>query len=80
MRDERSASLLEEIGIARDKVVITADPVIRMKKPDGDVGAEILRKAGVSLDGRLTVGWAIRERDTDSRFVKELLRSSRSVI
>ena len=46
-----------------------------MKKPDGDVGAEILRKAGVSLDGRLTVGWAIRERDTDSRFVKELLRS-----
>ena len=75
VRDERSASLLEEIGIARDKVVITADPVIRMKKPDGDVGAEILRKAGVSLDGRLTVGWAIRERDTDSRFVKELLRS-----
>ena len=75
VRDERSASLLEEIGIARDKVVITADPVIRMKKPDGDVGAEILRKAGVSLDGRLTVGLAIRERDTDSRFVKELLRS-----
>ena len=75
VRDERSAALLEEIGIARDKVVITADPVIRMKKPDGDVGAEILRKAGVSLDGRLTVGWAIRERDTDSRFVKELLRS-----
>ena len=75
VRDERSAALLEEIGIARDKVVITADPVIRMKKPDGDVGAEILRKAGVSLDGRLTVGWAIRERDTDSRFVEELLRS-----
>ena len=39
------------------------------------IGAEILRKAGVSLDGRLTVGWAIRERDADSRFVKELLRS-----
>ena len=45
------------------------------KTLDRLIGAEILRKAGVSLDGRLTVGWAIRERDTDSRFVKELLRS-----
>ena len=75
VRDERSAALLAEIGVPAERVVITADPVIRMKKPDGEVGAEILRKAGVSLDGRLTVGWAVRERDTDSRFVKELLRS-----
>ncbi len=47
-----------------------------MKKPDGDVGAEILRK-GRCLAGwpSPTVGWAIREQDTDSRFVKELLRS-----
>lgn len=75
VRDERSALLLEEIGIARDNVVITADPVIRMKKPDTDVGAEILRQVGVRLDGRLTVGWAIREKDKNSRFVKELLRS-----
>ena len=75
VRDERSALLLEEIGIAREKVVITADPVIRMKKPDKDVGAEILRKAGVSLGGRLTIGWAIREKDKDGRFVAEILKS-----
>ena len=77
VRDERSALLLEEIGIAREKVVITADPVIRMKKPDKDVGAEILRKAGVSLGGRLTIGWAIREKDKDGRFVAEILKSIR---
>ncbi len=75
VRDERSAALLEEIGIPRERVVITADPVIRMKKPDKNVGAEILRRAGVALDGRMTVGWAIREKDTGSRFVAELLRS-----
>ena len=75
MRDERSAALLEEIGIAREKVVITADPVIRMKKPGGDVGAEILQKAGVTLGGRLTVGWAIREKNTDGRFVAEIVKS-----
>ena len=77
VRDERSAALLEEIGIPHDRVVITADPVIRMKKPDKAVGAEILRRAGVTLDGRLTVGWAIREKDRDSRFVAEILKSIR---
>ena len=77
VRDERSAALLEEIGIARGRAVITADPVIRMKKPDSGVGAQILQKAGVSLGGRLTVGWAIREKDRDSRFVAEILRSIR---
>lgn len=77
VRDKRSAELLEEIGIARERVVITADPVIRMKKPGRGVGEEILRRAGVALDGRLTVGWAIREKDVDSPFVTELQRSIR---
>ena len=76
VRDEKSAALLEEIGIAREKVVITADPVIRMKKPDGNVGAEILARAGVD-GGKLTVGWAIRERHLDSAFVREVSESIR---
>lgn len=71
VRDEKSAALLEEIGIPREKVVITADPVIRMKKPDKNVGAEILARAGVD-GGKLTVGWAIRERHLDSAFVREV--------
>lgn len=75
VRDKRSAALLEEIGIPRERVVITADPVIRMKKPDKTVGADILRRAGAPLDGRLTVGWAIREKDVNSAFVAELRRS-----
>ncbi len=77
VRDERSAALLEEIGLPREKVVVTADPVIRMKKPEKDAGAEILHRAGVALDGRLTVGWAIREKDKDSPFVAEILQSIR---
>ena len=72
VRDERSAALLEEIGIAREKVAITADPVIRMKKPDKSVGAEILARAGAKREGKLTVGWAIRERNRDSAFVREV--------
>ena len=76
VRDEKSAALLEKIGIAREKVVITADPVIRMKKPDKTMGAEILARAGVD-GGKLTVGWAIRERHPDSAFVREITESIR---
>lgn len=77
VRDERSAALLAEIGVPAERVVITADPVIRMKKTDKAVGETILRRAGVTQDGRPVVGWAIRERNRDSRFVAEVLRSIR---
>ena len=87
VRDERSANLLEEIGVPREKVVITADPVLRMPRVDKTRGAEALRKAGVPerrsladgsladgspADGSLTVGWAVRERDVNSAFVAEI--------
>ena len=58
VRDERSAALLAEIGVPAERVVITADPVIRMKKTDRAVGETILCRAGVTQDGRPVVGWA----------------------
>ena len=50
VRDERSAALLAEIGVPAERVVITADPVIRMKKTDKAVGETILRRAGVEVE------------------------------
>ena len=73
VRDERSANLLAEIGVPRGKVVITADPVLRMPRVDKARGAEALNKAGARRQG-LTVGWAIRERDVNSPFVAEICR------
>jgi len=75
VRDERSANLLAEIGVPRDKVVITADPVLRMPRVDKSRGTEALRKAGVPEQRALTVGWAIRERDVNSAFVAEIRKS-----
>ena len=72
VRDERSAKLLEQIGLPQERIVITADPVIRMKRPDRTVGREILARAGIKKDGRLTVGWAIREKNRNSTFVREI--------
>ena len=51
VRDERSAKLLEQIGLPQERIVITADPVIRMKRPDRTVGREILARAGIKKDG-----------------------------
>lgn len=77
VRDEKSAKLLEEIGIPQERIVITADPVIRMKQPDKTVGSEILSRAGIGQNGKLTVGWAIREKNKDSAFVREVTQSIR---
>ena len=59
VRDERSAALLAEIGVPAERVVITADPVIRMKKPDGDVGAEILRTKKMYEENWSRMEWLI---------------------
>lgn len=77
VRDERSANLLEEIGIPREKVVITADPVLRMARRDKTDGAEALRKAGVPEQRGLTVGWAIREKDKGSPLMGEVMECIR---
>ena len=73
VRDESSRELLIEIGIKRDRIIVTADPVLRVKKAELSIGKEILRQEGFNpVPGRMTVGFAIREKKTDSNFVDEL--------
>jgi polysaccharide pyruvyl transferase CsaB len=73
VRDEASAELLSEIGIPREKAVVTADPVLRIRKADLAIGRAILDREGFAADGAgPAVGFAVRERRTDSEFVDEL--------
>ncbi|QAT42577.1 polysaccharide pyruvyl transferase CsaB [Aminipila luticellarii] len=73
VRDEASKEFLAEIGVDPQRVEVTADPVLRIKPVPLIIGQEILRKEGIQIDrDRLTVGFAIRERKTDSEFVDEL--------
>jgi len=73
VRDEQSKDFLAEIGVDKDKVVVTADPVLRIKPASLQIGHSILRSEGVPMDdGRLTVGFAIRERKLESAFIDEL--------
>ncbi len=81
VRDEASKELLIEIGIKGERIIVTADPVLRIKQAELSVGREILIKEGFTPDpGRMTVGFAIREKKTDSNFVDEIGISIRRLI
>lgn len=73
VRDETSKELLIEIGVDGSNIFVTADPVLRIKKADLSIGAEILKQEGFLEDReRITVGWAIRELKVKSNFVDEI--------
>ncbi len=81
VRDEASKELLIEIGLRGDKINVTADPVLRVKKADLTLGREILMREGFQPEeGRLTVGFAIREKKINSNFVDEICVSIRRLI
>ena len=68
VRDAGSRDLLLEIGVPEALIHVTADPVIRVKKPDPALGLEILAREGCpKVPGRLTVGWAVKARRLQAR-------------
>lgn len=76
VRDSKSRDLLAEIGIPTDKIYVTADPVIRVKKPDTAIGLDILRQEGCPRDPEtLTVGWAVKARKPDPVFLEEIRKA-----
>jgi len=73
VRDAKSRDLLLEIGVPERLIHVTADPVIRVKKPDPALGLEILRREGCPRrEGTMTVGWAVKARRPDPVFFQEV--------
>ena len=76
VRDSRSRDLLIDIGVPEDRIHVTADPVIRVKKADPAIGLEILRQEGCPRNPeRLTVGWAVKARKPDPAFFEEIRKA-----
>ncbi|MDR0571003.1 MAG: polysaccharide pyruvyl transferase CsaB [Clostridiales Family XIII bacterium] len=76
VRDEDSKDLLSRIGVPEGRVIVTADPVLRVKRADLSIGRAILEREGVPLEGAgPLVGMAIREPKVKSEFVDELCAS-----
>lgn len=81
VRDISSKELLIEIGIPEERIVVTADPVLRIKKSDPETGREILAGEGfVRKEGFTVVGFAIKERNLQSGFVDELCLSMENLL
>lgn len=76
VRDEASARLLQEIGVPQEKISVTADPVMRIKKAELETGAKILEDVGCrNTEERIVVGWAIKSADMSSEFLDEIEKS-----
>lgn len=75
VRDKESQDLLLGLKVPADLIHVTADPVIRVRKPGPELGLQILEEEGCPRRReRLTVGWAVRCRKPDSAFLQEVER------
>lgn len=73
VRDGKSRDLLLELGVPDGLIHVTADPVIRVRKPDPALGLGILEEEGCPRrEGRLTVGWAVKSRKPNKEFLREV--------
>ena len=73
VRDEGSAALLRQIGLPPEKIIVTADPVLRIERPELRKGEMILMEEECPrVDDRPLIGWAIKERDPNSPFALEV--------
>ncbi|MDR2421669.1 MAG: polysaccharide pyruvyl transferase CsaB [Oscillospiraceae bacterium] len=73
LRDERSREELVSMGVARDDMAITSDPVFTAELPAEDERREILAAVGPGGGRRFAVV-SVRQRGADERFVSELAR------
>ena len=73
VREVKSRDLLVEIGVPEEHINVTADPVIRVKKPDLSLGTEILAREGCPRrPDTITVGWALKSRNPNPKLLQEV--------
>lgn len=80
LRDFESGKVLETMNIKNKNILITADPVIGLKKNDIQLGKEILLEAGIKDINMPTIGFAIRGRNKDENIENVISKISDKVI
>lgn len=81
VRDEQSKELLCDIGVQASNIHVTADPVIRVKKAELDIGEAILKKEGfVNEPNKITVGFALRGLKLKGNFISEICKAAEQII
>ena len=73
VRDGKSRDLLLELGVPDGLIHVTADPVIRVKTPESELGLRILEEERCPRrPDHLTVGWAVKSRKPGAPFLREV--------
>ena len=73
VRDEGSKEFLLDNGIKTKRIIVTADPVIRIKPPALRTGQRILEDSGLDPDDTsMKIGIAVKGRLSDEDFISEL--------
>ncbi|MFA5528750.1 MAG: polysaccharide pyruvyl transferase CsaB [Peptostreptococcales bacterium] len=81
VRDVQSKELLCEIGVDKNKIYVTADPVISLKPVSLEAGRLSLIKAGLMPDSQqVKVGIALRGLKIKDEFVTEIIDFTKEII
>lgn len=81
VRDVQSKNLLVKIGLPAERVVVTADPVLRIKPASREIGKKILEDEGFKIcEENVICGLAVKERELDSVFMSEMCISAERLI
>lgn len=71
VRDADSVKELEQMGVSRDCVRLTADAVLTLRPGDRELGEQLLQQFGVAKDKPL-VAVSVRKWQADDNYLKEL--------
>lgn len=81
VRDGGSREFLLDCGMQDERLIVTADPVIRIKKPGLEQGRLILEAAGFDFEGEApSIGIAIKGKLKDEDFLSEVCAGIKELI
>ena len=81
VRDEGSREFLLDCGLPEEKVIVTADPVIRIRPPELETGKRILEEAQFNFDSDTPkIGIAIKGKLKDEDFLSEVCVGIKALI
>lgn len=81
VRDEKSHKLLQDIGVNRPPMYVTADPVMSLKKGDIEIGKRRLIREGMQNgDRKPLIGFAIRGWQRNERLKENIAKTADKLI
>lgn len=80
VREEGSRRVLQELGVKRPPIQVTADQVFCLEPAPSPEARSILEREGASLDGRPLVGVALRGWRGEERYTRAVARAADALV